>query len=165
MLVLVSNPRLDDQLCFALYAASRAVIAAQRPGLRELGLTYPQYLVMLVLWEEREVPIGRLCARLHLDSGTVSPLVRRLEKAELVVRRRSDTDERSTIVALTDAGADMADRADCVTAALGDSIVAAEEADPDGVPQFGVADVGALREALHNLIGELDRIESPQPRS
>lgn len=161
MLLLVSNPRLDDQLCFALYAASRAVISAQRPGLCELGLTYPQYLVMLVLWEEGEVAIGRLCRRLYLDSGTVSPLVRRLEVSGLVERRRSAADERSTVVALTEEGAAMADRSECVSAALGDAIADAS-ADSPAQSRFTAADVESLRGALHDLIGELDRIESPQ---
>ena len=75
--------RLDDHLCFALYTASRAIIAAERPGLRELGLTYPQYLVMLVLWEEESVPIGRLGERLQLDSGTVLSLIHISEPTRL----------------------------------------------------------------------------------
>ena len=161
----MSNPRLDDQLCFALYAASRAVISAQRSGLRELGLTYPQYLVMLVLWEEGEVPVGRLCERLHLDSGTVSPLVRRLESAGLVVRRRSASDERSTVVAVTQEGAAMVGRADCVSAALGDSIAAGIDDESAAEPQFSVSDVGPLRSALHNLIDELERLQpKAEPR-
>lgn len=156
----VNSPRLDDQLCFALYAASRAVIAAQRPGLRELGLTYPQYLVMMALWEQRSVPIGGLCERLHLDSGTVSPLVRRLESAGLVRRRRSPEDERSVIVELTDEGAAMSDRSDCVTAALADSV---EALTADGhEPSVTADDLGPLKAVLHNLVDELDRLNSVQ---
>ncbi|QTI69131.1 MarR family winged helix-turn-helix transcriptional regulator [Gordonia polyisoprenivorans] len=154
----MATPRLDDQLCFALYAASRAVIAAQRPGLQELGLTYPQYLVMLVMWEERSVPVGRLCERLHLDSGTVSPLVRRLEGAGLVERRRSTEDERSIIVELTPAGSALGERSDCVLAALLEGLTAA--ADQSVQPEFVPDDVVPLRSLLHNLIGELDRLNN-----
>jgi len=100
----VTAPRLDDQLCFALYSASRAVTAAYRPLLTELKLTYPQYLVMLVLWEEGRANVGRLCERLKLDSGTLSPLLKRLESVGYVTRERSSDDERRVEVVLTAAG-------------------------------------------------------------
>ena len=95
---------LDDQLCFALYAASRAVTARYRPMLDELGLTYPQYLVMMLLWEQDHQTVGQLGARLSLDSGTLSPLLKRLTAAGLVTRHRRVEDERSVSIALTDAG-------------------------------------------------------------
>jgi DNA-binding MarR family transcriptional regulator len=95
---------LDDQLCFALYAAQRAVTAAYRPLLDELGITYPQYLVLLVLWERGETTVKELAAALRLDYGTVSPLLKRLESAGLVRRERSAHDERSVLVALTRQG-------------------------------------------------------------
>ena len=100
----MTAPRLDDQLCFALYSASRAVTAAYRPLLTELKLTYPQYLVMLVLWEEGRANVGRLCERLHLDSGTLSPLLKRLESIGYVTRERSTDDERRVEIVLTAAG-------------------------------------------------------------
>src|SRR3954469_3167698 len=90
--------RLDLQLCFSLHAASRAFGGVYRTLLKDLGLTYPQYLVMLVLWEEPErgaVPVKRLGERLRLDSGTLSPLLKRLEANGLVRRERSTRDERS----------------------------------------------------------------------
>ncbi len=96
---------LDRLVCFALYAASRAVINAYRPLLDEVGLTYPQYLVMLVLWEQGPQPVKALGQALHLDSGTLSPLVKRLEAAGLVRRERQAGDERSVLVSLTGAGA------------------------------------------------------------
>lgn len=102
---------LDDQLCFALYSASRAITARYRPLLDEVGLTYPQYLVMLVLWESGPVTVGGLCARLHLDSGTLSPLLKRLEANGLVSRTRSRSDERSVEVAPTVAGHRLRERA------------------------------------------------------
>lgn len=102
---------IDDQLCFALYAAQRAVTAAYRPLLADLGLTYPQYLTMLVLWERGEVPVKELAAALRLDYGTVSPLLKRLESAGLVRRERSAADERSVLLLLTEEGAALRERA------------------------------------------------------
>ena len=95
---------LDDQLCFALYAASRAVTTRYRPMLDVLGLTYPQYLVMMLLWESDHQTVGQLGSRLALDSGTLSPLLKRLTAAGLVTRHRRADDERSVSVRLTDAG-------------------------------------------------------------
>jgi DNA-binding MarR family transcriptional regulator len=101
---------LDDQLCFALYAASRAVTARYRPMLEELGLTYPQYLVMMLLWEQDHQTVGQLGSRLALDSGTLSPLLKRLTAAGLVTRHRRVEDERSVAIALTDAGRSLRDK-------------------------------------------------------
>ncbi|UFS59530.1 MarR family winged helix-turn-helix transcriptional regulator [Subtercola endophyticus] len=100
-------PLLDEQICFALYNASRAMTARYRELLEPLGLTYPQYLVMLVLWESEPVTVSHLGARLQLDSGTLSPLLRRLETAGLVTRNRSVNDERSVLVSLTPAGDEL----------------------------------------------------------
>lgn len=103
---------LDNQLCFSLYRASRSVTRAYRPLLEELGLTYPQYLVMLVLWQAGEpVGVNDIGARLGLDSGTLTPLLRRLDAAGLVTRERGRDDERRRVIALTPAGADLRERA------------------------------------------------------
>ena len=102
---------LDEQLCFALYAASRAVTARYRPMLDEIGLTYPQYLVMMLLWEEDHQTVGQLGARLALDSGTLSPLLKRLTAAGLVTRHRRVEDERSVAIALTDDGRALQEKA------------------------------------------------------
>jgi DNA-binding MarR family transcriptional regulator len=96
--------RLDQQLCFALYAASRAMIQAYAPVLEPLGLTYPQYLALLVLWEEDGVAVKTLGERLHLDSGTLTPLTKRLATQGLVERRRDADDERVVRIHLTAAG-------------------------------------------------------------
>jgi DNA-binding MarR family transcriptional regulator len=96
--------RLEDQLCFALYAASRAVVQAYGPLLEPLGLTYPQYLAMLVLWEDDAINVKTLGERLHLDSGTLTPLLKRLEARGLVERRRARSDERVVEIHLTAAG-------------------------------------------------------------
>nr|WP_324611959.1 MarR family transcriptional regulator [Streptomyces sp. NRRL B-3648] len=103
--------RLDRQICFSLHAASRAFNGVYRVVLKELGLTYPQYLVMLVLWEQGELPVKKLGEQLRLDSGTLSPLVKRLEAAGLVRRERSAEDERSVLVQLTGEGTALRERA------------------------------------------------------
>src|SRR4030095_9886710 len=109
---------LDDQLCFALYAASRAVTARYRPMLDEGGLTYPQYLVMMLLWESDHQTVGQLGPRLALDSGTLSPLLKRLTAAGLVTRHRRVEDERSVSIALTDEGRTLRDRAVAISAEM-----------------------------------------------
>ncbi|MFF7449291.1 MULTISPECIES: MarR family transcriptional regulator [unclassified Streptomyces] len=103
--------RLDQQICFSLNAASRAFGGVYRVILKDLGLTYPQYLVMLVLWEHGDLPVKKLGEHLRLDSGTLSPLLKRLESAGLVRRERSARDERSVEVRLTGEGDALRERA------------------------------------------------------
>ncbi|TYC57680.1 MarR family transcriptional regulator [Marinobacter sp. BW6] len=95
---------LDRQMCFALYSASLAMTKLYKPLLSELGLTYPQYLVMLVLWEKDDIRVSTLKERLFLDYGTLTPLIKRLEKHGLLVRQRSPEDERQVFVRLTEKG-------------------------------------------------------------
>ena len=95
---------LDEQFCFALYAASRSVTSIYRPLLEKLGLTYPQYLAMLVLWESDGITVRELGQRLMLDSGTLTPLLKRLEQAGLLQRQRRRSDERELQINLTPAG-------------------------------------------------------------
>ncbi|WP_394815993.1 MarR family winged helix-turn-helix transcriptional regulator [Streptomyces gibsoniae] len=113
---------LDDQLCFALYAASRAVTARYRPLLDALGLTYPQYLVMLVLWDQDSISVRDLGQALQLESSTLSPLLKRLESSGLLRRERRQEDERSVAIRLTDAGARLRDRARTIPPAIGDAM-------------------------------------------
>ena len=113
---------LDEQLCFAVYAASRAVTARYRPLLGRLGLTYPQYLVMLVLWEGRSVSVSALGERLQLDSGTLSPLLKRLEGLGLIERRRRVDDERSVEVSLSETGLRMREDAACVPGQIAEAM-------------------------------------------
>ncbi|MFE4552065.1 MarR family winged helix-turn-helix transcriptional regulator [Streptomyces sp. NPDC056785] len=120
---------LDDQLCFALYAASRAVTARYRPLLDALGLTYPQYLVMLVLWEQDSITVRDLGNALQLESSTLSPLLKRLEAAGLLRRERRAEDERSVAIRLTDAGARLQEQADSVPLAIGDAMGLTPEQD------------------------------------
>jgi DNA-binding MarR family transcriptional regulator len=96
--------RLDRQVCFPLYAASNLLTRLYRPVLAELGLTYPQYLVMLVLWEQTPQSVGSLGGALYLDSGTLTPLLKRMEQAGLITRRRDSRDERRVLIDLTEAG-------------------------------------------------------------
>lgn len=97
-------PTVDDQLCFALYSASLALTKAYRPILEALDLTYPQYLVMLCLWQGDGLAVRDIGDRLHLDSGTLTPLLKRLEARGLLSRSRDAADERRVLIALTDAG-------------------------------------------------------------
>ncbi|MGH8965178.1 MAG: MarR family winged helix-turn-helix transcriptional regulator [Actinomycetes bacterium] len=117
-----AGPVLDDQVCFALYAASRAVTALYRPLLEGLGLTYPQYLVLLALWEHDELTVTELGHSLQLDSGTLSPMLKRLEKLELVRRERRTDDERSVRVALTDRGRALREKAVPLPGVIGDAM-------------------------------------------
>lgn len=107
---------LDDQLCFALYSTSLALNKVYRRLLSGLGLTYPQYLVMMVLWERDAIGVSEIGARLFLDSATLTPLLKRLESAGLITRTRSGSDERQVIIALTPAGRELRSRAATVPA-------------------------------------------------
>ncbi|AMM22417.1 MarR family transcriptional regulator [Frondihabitans sp. PAMC 28766] len=113
-----ATPLLDEQICFALYSASRALTSHYRELLAPLGITYPQYLVMLVLWEEGSVSVSHLGDRLHLDSGTLSPLLRRLETAGLLTRARSTADERVVEVVPTAEGGRIRELATSIPAGV-----------------------------------------------
>jgi MarR family transcriptional regulator, organic hydroperoxide resistance regulator len=144
----MAAPRLDDQLCFQLYTGSRLVVRAYRPLLQELGITYPQYLVLMVLWQSDDEDTGAetvsaLGSRLHLDSGTLTPLLKRLEALGFVTRNRTSSDERVVHIGLTDCGRELAKKAGPMRAKLmcdyaGDR-----------------AGLGTLREALRALNGAL----------
>ncbi|WP_299053885.1 MarR family winged helix-turn-helix transcriptional regulator [uncultured Nocardioides sp.] len=134
--------RLDDQLCFAVYAASNAIVRSYRPRLAEIGLTYPQYLVMLTLWQDGDTPVGRIATRLELDSHAVSPLVARLEAAGLVWRERGP-DRRVVLVGLTDRGRELQAAASGVQSAVQCDTGLSE------------SDLAALRGELRALAGRL----------
>jgi DNA-binding MarR family transcriptional regulator len=109
---------LDHQLCFSLYATSMAINRAYKPMLDQLGITYPQYLVLHALWEEDGRTVGAVAERLALESSTVTPLVKRLEAAGFLTRTRNPADERQVQVRLTDKGRDMRERCGCLAEAL-----------------------------------------------
>jgi DNA-binding MarR family transcriptional regulator len=115
---------LENQICFLVYRLNRAIGAAYRPLLDELGLTYPQYLVMLVLWEHDSLPVGDICRFLDLDTGTVSPLIKRMEATGLLKRERQASDERTVIVSLTDSGKALEKKALPIPTALGSCLFA-----------------------------------------
>lgn len=147
---------LDNQVCFALYAANRAVTARYRPLLAELGLTYPQYLAMLVLWEAdstgERVRVSDLGRRLRLDSGTLTPLLKRLESQGLVHRRREMDDQRTVVLGLSEAGRALRQQAQEVPARLlCDTGVAPER-------------VAALRDELRALLSRLEAGASSSAR-
>ena len=98
---------LKNQLCFPMYACGRKIVAAYTPYLKPLGLTYTQYIVFMVLWEKESVNVGQLGSILHLDAGTLTPLLKRLEKAGYVTRQRSKDDERVTIISITSEGEEL----------------------------------------------------------
>ncbi len=114
--------RLEDQICFSLARATRSVSAHYRPLLGPVGLTQPQFMVMLVLWERKRLSIREIGAALQLDHGTLTPLLKRLEAAGLLARRRRADDERSVDVALTLAGAALQERVEHVPAAISDTL-------------------------------------------
>ena len=103
--------RLENQLCFPLYACARETIQLYKPYLDELDLTYTQYIAMMVLWEKKAVTVKEMGAMLHLDSGTLTPLLKKMEAKGLLIRRRSTEDERSLIVSLTEEGEALRERA------------------------------------------------------
>lgn len=103
--------RLDNQLCFPLYACAKEIVRRYKPFLDEIDLTYTQYIVMMVLWEEREINVKELGNRLYLDSGTLTPVLKRLEQKGLITRQRDDKDERILIVSITKEGDELKDKA------------------------------------------------------
>lgn len=147
---------LDDQLCFKLYAASRAVTRAYKPMLDQLGLTYPQYVVMLVLWEWHDTSpsqptVKALGERLMLDSGTLTPLLKRLEQLEWVRRRRSAKDEREVHLSLSEAGVQLRDETHRLkTRLLCDSGIDLNQAD-------------ALRAGLDQLLRQIKYLSPSAP--
>jgi DNA-binding MarR family transcriptional regulator len=142
---------LTDQMCFALYAASRAVTALYRPVLDPLGLTYPQYLVLLVLWERGSVPVRDLGAALRLDYGTLTPLLKRLEAHGLLRRERSASDERSVLITLTDQGAALQSRARAIPAYIGTAM------------DLDTAEFDQLRTTLRHLTTNVTRAAAQPP--
>lgn len=135
--------RLDDQLCFALYAATNAVVRTYRPLLRELGITYSQYLALMVLWQHGTRTVGELAEHLDLPGHALTPLLGRLERAGLVVRRPSAADRRAVLVELTPAGSELENSA----AAVQHRVACATGLSPEAL--------AALRSDLHELVNDM----------
>ena len=119
--------KLDHQLCFPLYTASRLVIQRYQPMLKELDITYPQYLVLMVLWEKDEVNLSTIAEKLQLQSNTLTPLLKRLQQRELLERKRSETDERNIVITLTEKGKALKDQSCDVPAMLAEQLPLEEE--------------------------------------
>ena len=121
--------KLENQLCFPLYAAARSMTGLYTPWLKQLGLTYTQYITFLVLWEKDGITVGEICNRLMLDNGTVSPLLKKMEEHSLILRRRCPDDERCVRVSLTQKGSDLKEKAREIPMQVGSCItLEAEEA-------------------------------------
>jgi DNA-binding MarR family transcriptional regulator len=134
--------RLENQVCFPIYAASRLITREYQPLLDELGLTYPQYLVLMVLWERDGLPVNEIGQKLLLNTNTVTPLLKRMEAQGLVARQRSADDERRVIVSLTPQGRALQEQAAAIPARL----VAGLNAD------------GVDEQALHDMLAQLQKI-------
>jgi DNA-binding MarR family transcriptional regulator len=145
-------PRLEDQLCFALYRASRAVIRAYGPLLEPLGLTYPQYVTLLALWGGDDLSVKELGERLALDSATLTPLLKRLEQQGLVEKRRDKADERVVRVKLTEEGRAMQLRARTLPRDLACGFGDVHDRD-------FLARLDRLRDELHELASQLEHTE------
>ncbi|QWW68701.1 MarR family winged helix-turn-helix transcriptional regulator [Rhizobium sp. WYJ-E13] len=136
--------RLEKQLCFAVYATAHAFTRAYKPILDRVGLTYPQYIVMLVLWEKAELPVKTIGEQLDLDSGTLSPLLKRLEQNGLIKRLRDSRDERQVIVSLTPKGQSMKGEINTIMSSIGEAIGCTLE------------EMAVMRDMLHRLRGNLN---------
>ena len=115
--------KLDNQLCFRLYTAARLIAGAYGPYFESLGITYPQYLVLLVLWEKDRQPVNDIAKRLHLETNTVTPLLQRMEKAGLIERKRGESDTRQRIVSLTSRAYAMREQAKDIPISLGEEVI------------------------------------------
>ncbi len=114
--------KLENQLCFRLYTASRLITQAYHPLLEEIGLTYPQYLVMMVLWEQDNMPVNDIAKRLYLETNTVTPLLKRMEAEGFIARRKGEKDARQVIVSLTPKGRKLEGKASCVPYQMGQAV-------------------------------------------
>lgn len=141
-------PPLEDQLCYAIYSAGIAIQRAYKPLLDALGLTYPQYLALNVLWREDDQTVGALAEQLALEPSTLTPLIKRLEAAGLVRRTRNPDDERQVLVALTDAGRSLQDKAGC----LGEALLEASGQSPADLGDLN-GRIKKLRDSVHSRIG------------
>lgn len=138
---------LENQLCFSLYAAAKEVVRCYRPFLDPLGLTYTQYIAMMALWEHKVLTINQLGKLLYLDSGTLTPMLKKMEQAGLLVRRRSETDERSVVINLTPKGEALREQAVNI---------------PDEMAQYvklNANDTIQLNHLLHRLLGSHNAVK------
>ena len=139
--------KLDNQLCFRLYTASRLLTQAYHPLLSEYGLTYPQYLVLLVLWEKDAQPVNDIAKRLLLETNTVTPLLQRMEKEGILIRKKGEKDARQIIVSLTGKGIELKNQLAAVPATVGNAVIC-DSVTPETMPE--------LFRMLDDIIGKLN---------
>lgn len=142
--------KLDNQLCFPIYAASRLIIRSYQPYLDKLDITYPQYLVLLVLWETDEMTVNAISKRLILNTNTITPLLQRMENQHLIVRQRSSADERKVVVSLTEKGRQLQDAAQEIPMQLGTKLLSGK---------LSMDEMSDLKSKLCELIDELAHLE------
>ncbi|RXZ79012.1 MarR family transcriptional regulator [Paenibacillaceae bacterium] len=140
---------LENQLCFAFYACSREMLKLYRPILSELGITYTQYITLLVLWENDGITVKELGKRLYLDSGTLTPLLKKLQALELITRTRDKADERNVVIELTDKGQAMKEQAKAVPGSLLSNL------------DMDMEEIMSLRSQIHKLMSKINSL-SPQ---
>lgn len=138
------NLKLENQLCFPLYAAAREVVAQYKPYLERIDLTYTQYIAMMVIWEKKSISVKELGQYLYLDSGTLTPLLKRLEKKGYVRRIRASDDERVVIINITDAGEELKEKASYIPAKIAGCLPLSQE------------EATTLYKLLYKIIGYLD---------
>lgn len=143
--------KLDNQLCFRLYTASRLLTQAYHPLLSQQGLTYPQYLVLLVLWEKDAQPVNDIAKRLYLETNTVTPLLQRMEKEGILIRAKGKKDARQMIVSLTRKGKDLQERLADVPSTVGKAVIC-DSVTPETAPE--------LFRMLEGIIGRLSHPEA-----
>jgi len=142
---------LDDQLCYSIYSTGMAIQRLYKPLLTQLGVTYPQYLVLNVLWDDDGQTVGGIAKSLALESSTLTPLLKRLETSGLVQRTRNADNERQVIITLTDAGRELRDRATC----LGESLLTSSGRTPAQLAKMN-HDIRELRDRIYAELGEWD---------
>ena len=139
------TPQLGNQLCFPLYVIAKEITGLYRPLLEELDITYPQYLVMMVLWEHQRLTVNQIGEKLFLDSGTITPLLKRLEAKSYIVRQRKIEDERVVEISLTDEGERLQDKACLIPAKMNDRLDLLE------------TDVQELKQAISKLLDKINK--------
>ncbi len=135
--------KLENQICFPLYAASKEVVKKYKPFLDQIGLTYTQYIAMMVLWEQKPLTVNELGSYLYLDSGTLTPLLKKLESDGLIIRKRDVADERSVIITITEQGMALREKAVTIPAKLGGCLSLTPE------------EAATLYALLYKLLGEV----------
>lgn len=147
---MIESLKLENQLCFAVYALSREITKIYRPFLDNLGLTYTQYIVMLVLWEKDGIALRKLGKKLNLDSGTLTPLLKKLESEGLIIRKRDSKDERNLIIHLTNSGKELMNKAEAIPNKIACKL------------PMDMEEIVTLREKIKDVLNNLDNNEIEQ---